>query len=104
MAEHDATRGFPSMTALLGLLAIAGYQNREKITEWLKTAQRKMEPAAQGSGAGGSLPGNVGGLLAGSSVGELLSKGLGDLVDRFKKAGHGEAADSLGWPRPKQTD
>ena len=25
------SRGFPSMTALLGLLAVAGYQNREKI-------------------------------------------------------------------------
>ena len=26
----------PSMTALLGLLAIAGYQNRDKIAEMLK--------------------------------------------------------------------
>ena len=25
------SRGFPSMTALLGLLAIAGYQNRDKL-------------------------------------------------------------------------
>lgn len=90
------TRGYPSMTALLGLLAMAGYQNREKIGEWLRTAQRKMEPGAQGPGAGaeGNLPGNLGGMLAGSSVGEMLSKGLSDLVDRFKKAGHGEAADS----------
>jgi uncharacterized protein YidB (DUF937 family) len=92
----DATRGYPSMTALLALLAMAGYQNREKIGEWLKTAQRKMESGSQGpgAGAGGNLPGNLGGMLAGTSVGELLSKGLGDLVDRFKKAGHGEAADS----------
>ena len=29
------SRGFPSMTALLGLLAIAGYQNRDKIAEML---------------------------------------------------------------------
>ena len=29
------SRGFPSMTALLGLLAVAGYQNREKIAEML---------------------------------------------------------------------
>ena len=28
-------RGFPSMTALLGLLAVAGYQNRDKIAEML---------------------------------------------------------------------
>ena len=31
-----ANRGFPSMTALLGLLAIAGYQNRDKIAEIIK--------------------------------------------------------------------
>ncbi len=30
------SRGFPSMTALLGLLAIAGYQNRDKIAEMLR--------------------------------------------------------------------
>jgi hypothetical protein len=28
-------QGFPSMTALLGLLAVAGYQNRDKIAEML---------------------------------------------------------------------
>ena len=30
------SRGFPSMTALLGLLAVAGYQNRDKIAEMLR--------------------------------------------------------------------
>ena len=30
-----SNRGLPSMTALLGLLAIAGYQNRDKIAEML---------------------------------------------------------------------
>ena len=29
------SRGFPSMMALLGLLAVAGYQNRDKIAEML---------------------------------------------------------------------
>jgi len=29
------TRGMPSMTALLGLLAIAGYQIRDKLAELL---------------------------------------------------------------------
>src|SRR5215475_9627978 len=92
------SRGYPSMTALLALLAMAGYQNRDKIAEWLKTAQSKMDSPAQGSGAGagagGSLPGNLSGALAGKSVGDLLSNGLRDLIDRFKQAGHGEAADS----------
>jgi uncharacterized protein YidB (DUF937 family) len=90
------SRGYPSMTALLALLAVAGYQNRDKIAEWLKTAQSKMNSPAQqpGAGSGGSLPGNLGGLLAGTSVGDMLSNGLRDLVDSFKQAGHGEAADS----------
>ena len=30
------SNGMPSMTALLGLLALAGYQNRDKISEMLK--------------------------------------------------------------------
>ena len=29
------SRGMPSMVALLGLLAVAGYQNRDKIAEML---------------------------------------------------------------------
>ena len=29
------SRGFPSMTALLGVLAVAGYQNRDKLAELL---------------------------------------------------------------------
>ena len=33
-------------------------------------------------------------MLAGKSVGEVLSGGLHDLLDRFKQAGHGDAADS----------
>ena len=84
------------MTALLALLAVAGFQNRDKIAEWLKTTQGKMGSLAKEAGAspGGSLPGNLGGMLAGKSVGDLLSGGLRDLVDSFKQAGHGEAADS----------
>ena len=41
------SRGYPSMTALLGLLAIAGYQNRDKIAEMLRGAQSNpADPAA----------------------------------------------------------
>ena len=90
------SRGYPSMTALLAVLAIAGYQNRDKIAEWLKNAQGKLDSPSQGSSAsaGGGLPGNLGGALAGRGLGDLLSNGLRDLVDSFKQAGHGEAADS----------
>jgi uncharacterized protein YidB (DUF937 family) len=87
------SRGYPSMTALLALLAVAGYQNRDKIAEWLNAAQRKAGTVPEGSAAGG-LPGNLGGILAGTSLGDLLSGGLRDLVNTFKQAGQGEAADS----------
>src|SRR5450631_2944390 len=33
------SNGMPSMTALLGMLALAGYQNRDKLSELLKGAQ-----------------------------------------------------------------
>jgi len=41
------SRGLPSMTALLGLLALAGYQNRDKLAELLKGAGSKdTQPGA----------------------------------------------------------
>jgi hypothetical protein len=48
------------MTVLLGLLAMAGYQNREKIAEWIKAAQGKINTPSDGSGAAstGEPPGN----------------------------------------------
>ena len=92
------SRGFPSMTALLGLLAVAGYQNRDKIAEWLRGAQRNPgafpSQGPQTGSAGGPIPGNLGGMLGGTSIGDLLSGGLRDLVDAFKQKGQGEVADS----------
>ena len=84
------------MTVLLALLAFAGYQNRDKIAEWLSTTQRKAgDPAPSPEGSvTNSVPGKLGGLLAGTSVGEVLGNGLRDLLENFKQAGHGEVADS----------
>ena len=87
------SRGYPSMTALLGLLAIAGYQNRDKLAELLRGWQSNPG-APQSDGAGGATTGNLGGLLGGTSLGDLLSGGLRDLVDRFNQKGQGEVADS----------
>ena len=67
------SRGFPSMTALLGLLAVAGYQNRDKLAELLGGAQRNTGRAAQvpqSGGTDGTLPGNLGGMLGGTSIGD----------------------------------
>ena len=89
------SRGTPSMTALLALLAVAGYQNRDKIAEWLNAAQRKAGTLAQApSGAGAGLPGNLGAILGSTGIGDLLGGGLRDLVNTFKQAGQGDVADS----------
>jgi uncharacterized protein YidB (DUF937 family) len=83
-------RGLPSMTALLGLLAIAGYQNRDKIAEMLKGAGTTADGRPGGEGGLGGLLGG----LAGTSAGGLLGGGLGSLIDSFRQAGHGDTADS----------
>ena len=86
------SRGFPSMTALLGLLAIAGYQNRDKIAEMLK-GLGQGRPGAAGQGGLGGLLGQLKGSLGGASAGGILSSGLRELIDRFKQSGLGETAD-----------
>ena len=89
------SRGMPSMTALLGLLALAGYQNRDKLSELLKGAGNNNNTTQPGaSGQQGPLGGLIGS-LAGGSVGGLLSGGLGELLERFKQNGQGDAAESL---------
>ena len=87
------SRGLPSMTALLGLLAIAGYQNREKIAEWLG-GLKQSAPGTAGQGGAGGLLEHLKGSLGSTSAGGVLSGGLGELVDRFKQSGQGETANS----------
>jgi uncharacterized protein YidB (DUF937 family) len=87
------SRGLPSMTALLGLLAIAGYQNRDKIAEMLRGLEQRA-PGAGGQGGIGGLLGQLSSSLAGASAGGILSGGLGELIDRFKQSGQGETAES----------
>ena len=87
------SRGFPSMTALLGLLAIAGYQNRDKLAELLGgTGPRNAGSPGQG-GLGGFLEQLRTG-LGGAGAGGVLSGGLGELLDRFKQNGQGDKAES----------
>ena len=84
------SRGFPSMTALLGLLAVAGYQNRDKIAEMLGGGQK----GGSGQSGLGGLLGQLSGGLGAGGVGGLLSNGLGELVDRFKQSGQADTVDS----------
>lgn len=79
----------PSLAALLGLVAIAGYQNRDKIGEFVKN-MTGTDPA---TAAGGMLE-SVKKTLGDSPAATTITSGLGELVDKFRSAGHGSVADS----------
>jgi uncharacterized protein YidB (DUF937 family) len=96
----------PSLIALLGLLAVAGYSNRDKIGSWLDgmRAGNGNDPARA---PGGASPGQGGGFLdnLGDSLGGLFGGGAGtaqggiggalsDLVDSFTGKGRGDVAQS----------
>jgi uncharacterized protein YidB (DUF937 family) len=72
------------------LLAIAGYQNRDKI---VKMRGDLGKPGAAGEGGVGGLLGQLRN-LGKTSPGRVLIDGLGELVDRFKQNGYGDAAAS----------
>lgn len=105
------------MKALLGVLAVAGYQNRDKLGELLRGVQNQQSGASGGQLAGGQPSGGqssgglgdmlggltgrssggmggLGGLLGGMASGGVLSGGLGDLLKTFQQNGHGETAES----------
>ena len=90
------TNGRPSMTALLAMLALAGYQNRDKISDMLRGATAPpTQPSAGGQqGSLGGLLGNLSGMLGGAGAGHLVSGGLGELLKRFEQNGHGDTAQS----------
>lgn len=91
------SRGFPSMTALLGLLAVAGYQNRDKLAEMLGGT-----PGTPGTSSPNGLGGLLGKLEGAGGIGGLLSGGLGELVDRFKQSGYGDTVNSWVGTGPNQ--
>jgi uncharacterized protein YidB (DUF937 family) len=68
-----AKSSMPSLAALLGLVAVAGYQNRDKIGEFVKGLTDKSTAAVGDSAPAG---------------------GLGSLIDGFRKNGFGQKADS----------
>ncbi|MDR6757880.1 uncharacterized protein YidB (DUF937 family) [Mycoplana sp. BE70] len=105
-----------ALKALLGVLAVAGYQNREKIGELLKGLTTASQPGPDGqpqtggglgdllgglAGGGqtgtGSL-GGLGGLFGGAATsGGGLAGSLGELLRQFEEKGHSETANS--WVR-----
>jgi len=112
-------KGYPSMTALLGLLAVAGYQNRDKIASMLSEltqggkaqsgqVQSGQVQTGQASGQGGlgGLLSGLGGILGGGAnaggAGDVVSGGLQELVERFTRNGQGDAARSWVQAGPNQ--
>ncbi|HQZ12793.1 MAG TPA: YidB family protein [Devosia sp.] len=110
-----AKNAMPSMLALLGLLAVAGYQNRDKLGKMIGDVQDRVASGAGGKtgtdqyGAGTQTASSdpLGGLLDG--LGDLfgmnpkpgeeqprgvLTKGLDDLMSTFRNKGQAETADS----------
>src|SRR3954465_8148918 len=63
--EKKMSQGMPSMTALLGMVALAGYQNRDKITEMLTGDQTSGPNTAASQSGIGRILGSLGGLLGG---------------------------------------
>ena len=85
----------PSLAALLGLVAIAGYQNRDKIGDFIKGLQN---PNAAGTGAGGpaspARPEQGTDMMGSGYGGGAVLGGLGDLIEQFRNAGQGRKAES----------
>ena len=96
------SRGMPSMTALLGMLAIAGYQNRDKLAELLKGAGSRPSNPDGAQQPFGGLFGNLAGMLGGSGIGGLLNGGIGELLEKFTQNGQGEVAQSWVQPGPNK--
>jgi uncharacterized protein YidB (DUF937 family) len=67
------------------MLALAGYQNRDKLIEMFNTATGALTKSGQGGGTGG-----------------LLGGSLSELLEQFTKNGQGEAAESWIGPGPNK--
>ena len=90
-----ASRGFPSMTALLALLAIAGYQNKDKIADWLS---KNRQPGAPGQDGLGGLLDKVGGAGARGNLERRARRVARPLQAEWS----GRNGELLGQDRPEQ--
>lgn len=94
------SKATPSLLALLGLVAVAGYQNRGRLSEMLSDARNdapETKPEGHQTGnaeSSGGFLSEIGELFGGGSSGNTLTAGLGDLVNRFRDAGRAAPADS----------
>jgi uncharacterized protein YidB (DUF937 family) len=78
----------PSLVALLGLVAVAGYQNRDKISEFVKGLANDPNSAA------GGMIDMAKKAIGSSPTATSITGGLGELVEQFTKGGEGKTAES----------
>lgn len=99
------SKSTPSLLALLGLVAFAGYQNRDRITDMLDDARNNRQasggdPTTEQGGFLSEIgkifqPGTeTAGLSGTSNPNSGLSGALRDLKERFTSNSQGDAADS----------
>lgn len=84
------SRSKPSLLALLGLVAVAGYQHKDKLSEVFANLRGPRDPDRPASESG--FLDELSGMF--QSGKGLLSGGLGELVDRFRDGGRGASAES----------
>ncbi len=96
-------KGSPSLVALLGLLAVGGYQNRARLGEMLGGRTGGDDPSQSGAGqssSGGGLLDSLQGMMGGSGgqggQGGLMG-GLAEMMQRFTDP-H-QAAKAQSWVR-----
>jgi uncharacterized protein YidB (DUF937 family) len=103
--EDVMSTAYPSMLALLGLVAVAGYQHRDKIAELMSGLGGTG--GSTGSSGQGAQPSGLQSVLqgardAGGGALGFLNSGLSELVDRFKQSGRGDVAQSWVGHGPNQ--
>ena len=92
------SKSTPSLMALLGLVAYAGYQNRDRIGDMIADARQSGRPESEGHQQKSFLD-DIGQRFQSGLSGGGIAGALGDLVARFRESGRGEVAES--WVSPE---
>jgi uncharacterized protein YidB (DUF937 family) len=89
------TNRLPSLAALLGLVAVAGYQNRDRIGEFVTNLKNQHGGTPMvGESPSPDRPEQSTDMLGSGYGGGSILGGLSDLIEQFTGAGHGRKANS----------
>ena len=92
MTRRTSKSTMPSWGALLGMLAIAGYQNREKLTELLKSAKTGLEANA-GSDTNARMK-DLADSASADQPSDVITDAVKGVVDGMRKSSLGPIVDS----------